>query len=146
MVDTPPRDPGTKEYNSQRDIARWTRAVAIFTLALVLVSAAADLFIYQQYRVANEAQKDTREQLRAVISQRGGSVVVLHGPAPENRILGMIFVAHFYNTGGTRTAWFKGWISAHYFEGNEPPGNLDSTKPYNRVELSNTIIPANSPL
>jgi hypothetical protein len=142
-----PHSPQDGQSSSQQHhgLVKWTGAVAIFTGLLFLVSAISDWFIYWQYSVANRAQIDAREQLRAVVSQNGGAEVTLHQPGPEHKLGGMTFTAHFFNTGGTRTAWFNGWISAHYFDGEKPPANLDLSKPYNEITATNTIIPANTP-
>jgi len=129
---------------AHRDIARWTLAVAVFTFLLFVVSGVSDYFIWQQYVVANEAQRDTREQLRAVVNPVGGEAIYSTSPTPDHKILAITFIANFRNNGGTRTAWFHGWISAHYFDGAGPPNNLDLTKPYDKIDTSDTVIGPNA--
>jgi hypothetical protein len=150
MKNSAPRNPNPRAEQNHRDgdMEKWTRAVAVYTLLLAIFTALlavasiiSNYFIYQQYRVANDAQIDNREQLRAVISQRGGEALAIYGP--DGKLEGMRFIAHFHNTGGTRTAWFQAWMSAHYFDGPRPPDNLDLSKPFYQVDLSKTIIPAN---
>jgi hypothetical protein len=134
--------PTDETYNPHRDIARWTRAVAWFTFALVVVSTVADFFIYAQYRVANDAQIDTRDQLRAVVTL-SGATQVLSEKQGQGKALEYFFVLHFHNFGATRTNGFKAWDSIHYFPGNVP-NSQDFTKPWQKVRYGNVIIGANS--
>jgi hypothetical protein len=127
--------------NPHRDIARWTKAVAIFTLALVIVSGFSDWFIYQQYRVANDSQIDARAQLRALVSFVGGQILVGKESGSENGIF-YLFQPMFRNFGSTRTHAFKAWASVHYFQGSVPYSQ-DFTRPWEHVEAENSIIPPN---
>src|SRR5277367_6681066 len=108
MADTSSRqqDGGNQGENPQskldREMVRWTRAVAIFTFFLVATSAVSDWFIYQQLKVANDAQIDTREQLRAVVSFVGFAPLGINDK--DGKISNYLFRAQFQNSGGTRTA------------------------------------------
>jgi hypothetical protein len=68
--------PHSIETQIRRDLVKWTRAVAGFTGLLFLANVVANFFIYQQWRVANEAQVDTRSQLRAFVKFTGGSIII----------------------------------------------------------------------
>jgi hypothetical protein len=120
-----------------RAIARWTAAVALFTLALVIVSGIADYFIYQQWSVALQAENSNREQLRAVVSAPG--IVQINLPDKDNKPAGVGFITQFQNFGGTRTAAFSAWTSVHYFDGGVP-NNFDPTKPYDKVDIPNSTV------
>src|ERR1051325_2998587 len=128
-------DPQT---NPHQAVARWTLAVAVFTFFLVVVSGVADWFIYQQYRVANDAQRDTREQLRAVVTYSGLDIGIVK--ATDNKIhynVGAIF----RNTGGTRTNNFIAWLSAHLFD-KDVPYSQDFSRPWAQVKATNFIVGA----
>jgi hypothetical protein len=143
VADSPSREaPGYQAAAAQhhRDLVKWTRGVAIFTGLLFVANVASNFFIWQQWRVMVNAQRDTREQLRAVISQNGGFTVFLHDN--DQKLTGVNFVAQFQNNGGTRTARFRGWISAHYFD--DIPNNLDLSRPYTSVDITDRIIGPNT--
>jgi hypothetical protein len=150
MKNTKPANPNpnAEQDSSNIDVAKWTRAVAIYTLALVILTAilaaaaiVSNIFIYQQFRVASDALKDTREQQRAVIYQDGADILTILNPDETPGV--MAISVPIYNVGSTRTAWFRGWISAVYFDGTSPPNNLDLSKPYSQMDLTDTIIPGN---
>jgi hypothetical protein len=51
-----------------RQMVKWTRAVAIFTGLLFIASAVGNYFIYGQYQALNDQLRDSREQLRASVT------------------------------------------------------------------------------
>jgi hypothetical protein len=115
----------------RRDIARWARAIAGFAFLLLVVSAVSDWFIYQQYRIANDTQRDTREQLRAFVSLSGiiaGNVLDKDGKVTHRSV-----AIQLENSGGTRTARSRAWASLHYFDGNIPD-SLDLSKPWTHID------------
>ena len=132
---------GSQAYDPHRVIAKWTRAVAIFTFFLVAASAASDYFIYQQYRVANDAQTDTREQLRAVITFSGGEILIVKDQ--NKKPLYYLFLAKFQNFGATRTDTFQAWVSIHYFQG-DVPFSQDFSKPWQKIDIGVSIVGPNS--
>ena len=119
----------------------WTRAVAVFTFFLVVTSAVSDWFIYQQYKVANDSQVDTRAQLRAVITYTGGSQQVANGK--DGKPAYYAIAPTFQNFGGTRTAHFVGWTNVRFFEGKIPE-NMDFNKPADKIDLAESVIGPNS--
>jgi hypothetical protein len=122
-------------------MVQWTRAVAIFTFFLVLASAVSDWFIYRQYKVANDAQFDTREQLRAVVTFQLMNEFIQADK--DGKILSYAFQPQFFNSGGTRAAKFIPWGSVKYFDG-DIPNSLDLTKPWFKIDLVESVIGANS--
>lgn len=133
------RDPANDQNSAHRDIAKWTRWVATFTLVLAAATIISTYFIYEQYSIANQAQVDFREQSRAVITSVGG--VIATEKTPESKIVRFLFSPKFHNFGGTRTSTFKGWFSVHYFPGNIPESQ-DFSKPWDKVDIPNSIVPA----
>jgi hypothetical protein len=130
------------------DLVKWTKSVARFTGLLVLATGLlflanliASVFIYLQYKVANDTQTDTREQLRAVVTYVGANVIVTNDK--DNKPAFYSIFANFHNFGGTRTARFRAWDSIHYFEGNVP-NNVDFSKPFSNLDLSDAVIGPNS--
>jgi hypothetical protein len=110
---------------------------------LFLASAVSDWFVYGQYRVLNEQQRDTREQLRASVTQQAINEVLYADR--DGKVTGYVFIPQFYNSGGTRTAHFNGWVSVKYFE-EKVPNNIDLNKPYEKVDFRDVVIGPNSPL
>src|SRR6266849_11073847 len=139
MPDTPTTQPPTAGRTDQthRDLVKWTRAVAGFTFLLFLANAVSNFFIYQQWVVANRAQIDTREQLRAVVVFPGAQVVPVNDKDGKPAAYG--FIAQFQNVGGTRTAKFNAWVSIHYFDVSVP-NSLDLSKPWEKVEAQTVVI------
>jgi hypothetical protein len=113
MLDGPPGHPSTGAQQNEaptqveRDMVRWTRAVAWFTGLLFLANVVSNFFIFQQWKVANDAQVDTREQLRAVVTLRNMQEVLVNGK--DGKIIAYAFTPVFFNSGGTRTSQFKAW-------------------------------------
>jgi hypothetical protein len=118
----------------------WTGVLGIFTVVLAIFSGVADWLIYQQYSIANLAQSDAREQLRAVTASAGGVVI---NNQKEGKDINHIFFANFRNYGGTRTGKVYGWISGHFFEG-KVPNSQDFSKSWDKFGVPNIIIPAGS--
>jgi hypothetical protein len=139
-TDSPNNNPNNIQSPLDRDMVKWTRAVAIFTGLLVAANVVSNLFIYGQYRALNDTQKDNREQLRAAVTVEK-SILVLPGIDQNKKLTGYAFVVSFHNFGGTRTATFYGWDSVKYFDGSVP-NNLDLTKPFNPLDQStiNAVI------
>jgi hypothetical protein len=133
-------DEGHRESNPHREMVRWTRAVALFTFLLFVANAVSNFFIYEQWKVASDAQTDTREQLRAVVTLSQGNQFVSTDKDGKPTFYSIAPV--FQNTGGTRTAKFFAWTSLHYFE-KEVPNSHDFSKPWNKVDLSYTVIGPN---
>lgn len=148
MADTPPNasEGGAESAGSQakldRAMVRWTRAVAVFTFFLIVTSAVSDWFIYQQYKVANNSQVDTRAQLRAVVTYTGGTQQITNGKDGKPAYYSLF--PSFQNFGGTRTAHFSGWANIRYFDGKVPE-NMDFTKPADKIDIAEAIIGPNSP-
>jgi hypothetical protein len=126
---------------SELAMVRWTRAVAIFTLLLVLTSAITDVFIYLQLKIASDAQVDSRSQLRAWVTFQGATVLVTNDK--DNKPAFYSIVPTFQNFGGTRTARFNGWTNIQFFEG-DVPNNVDLTKPRLKIDTADTVIGPNS--
>ena len=147
MADSRPTQPTDQREQPPADsrldqeMVRWTRAVAIFTFFLVATSVVSDWFIFQQWSVANKAQTDTREQLRAVVTYQLMNEFVINDK--DGKPLAYAVQPQYVNSGGTRTATFIAWQSIHYFE-QGIPNNLDLSKPYDKIELTNQVIAANT--
>jgi hypothetical protein len=125
----------------ERRLVRWTGAVALFTFMLFAANIVSNFFIYQQWRVANDAQTDTRAQLRAVVTLQGINANILNDK--DGKLLAYAFQPVFVNSGGTRTAVFSAWQSIHYFE-KDVPNNADFSKPYEKIDLgSGSVLGAN---
>lgn len=148
MADPGPAQPGGQgdqahpKSRLDREMVNWTRAVAIFTFCLVATSAVSDWFIFQQWSVANKAQTDTREQLRAVVGGPTFNEFIINDK--DGKPLAYAFQPQYFNSGGTRTGVFRGWQSIHPFEG-EVPNNLDFSRPLSSIDIPDGVIPANSP-
>jgi hypothetical protein len=148
MADKPPSEPAidrtADNAKNQLDqkMVRWTRVVGTFTALLFVANVFGLFFIWLQYRVANESQIDTREQLRAVVTLNGEVVVITNDKAGNPTHYSVI--TNFYNFGGTRTAKFGAWHSVRYFEG-KVPNNTDFTKPLDEVDVPGSVIGPNSP-
>lgn len=89
--------PHNIETQIRRDLVKWTRAVAGFTGLLFLANVVANFFIYEQWRVANEAQVDTRSQLRAFVRFTGGAIIITNDKDGNPTFYG--FVPTFQNFG-----------------------------------------------
>jgi hypothetical protein len=141
----PPEQPKPSEQPTKNNdeltkkMVRWTRIVGVFTGFLFLTSAIADGFIYWQGSIAHDAQIDTRDQLRAVVTAAGGNIFTDVGP--DGKAVDYRFASNFHNYGATRTNTFHGWLSIHYFEGTVP-NSQDFTKPWDKIDIPNSIIPA----
>jgi hypothetical protein len=125
MAETPtPQHEDDPKY-LDRQMVRWTRVVGRFTALLFFANALGLFFIYQQWKVANDAQVDTREQLRAVVQFTGGNLLITTDK--DQKPTFQTFVGNFQNYGGTRTAKFYAWDSLHFFP-NSVPNSLDFSK------------------
>jgi hypothetical protein len=123
-------------------VAIFTGLLAIFTFLLIVANAVGLYLILKQWETAANTQKDTREQLRALIALSLNTPVF---PANfvNNKPTVYAFVASFHNYGGTRTANFTAWASVKYFDG-EVPNNQDFSKPYVKTDnLQNAVIAPN---
>lgn len=124
-----------------RQMVKWTRVVGWFTALLFIANAIGLFFIEEQWRVANKSQVDTREQLRAAVGfQTINEQVFLD---KDGKLVSIGFQPIFNNAGGTRTSKFLGWFSVRYFE-KEIPNNIDLSKPYEKIETKNQLLPAGS--
>jgi hypothetical protein len=121
-----------------KKMVRWTRIVGVFTGLLFLTSGIADGFIYWQASIANSAQVDTRDQLRAVVTAVGGNIYIDLGP--DGKAFEYRYALNFHNYGATRTNTFLGWMSVHYFDGTVP-NSQDFSKPFAKIDIPNNIIP-----
>src|SRR5271165_6786914 len=73
---SPPPDAPDEEVGKwTKAVARFTRLLAWFTFLLVVTSAVTNYFIYKQWQASLDAQRDTREQLKAVVAQGGVNVL-----------------------------------------------------------------------
>lgn len=122
-------------------IDRFTGWLVLWTAFLFAANVVTNVFIWQQWKVANASQVDTREQLRAVVTYQLMNEFVVNDK--DGKPIAYAFQAQFYNSGGTRTAFFRPWVSIHYFD-NEVPNNLDLTKPWSKFEPTSTILGGNS--
>lgn len=131
-----------EQQEIDRAMATWTGWVALFTGCLFFASIVSNLFIFLQYNTAANAQVDTREQLRAVISNTANVIAI-----PDSLDLPGALVSVnpiFQNFGGTRTDRFRAFASLKYFDG-AIPNNLDLSKPYLDFKAGETVIGPNSP-
>jgi hypothetical protein len=144
MANTPPSQP-TSEQEAEdprhldRQMVKWTRVVGWFTALLFIANVAGLFFIWEQWRVASKSQIDTREQLRAAVGFQTTNEQVIVGK--DGKIASLGIQAQFNNAGGTRTAVFRAWFSVQYFDKAEP-NNLDFSKPYTKVDITDNILPA----
>jgi hypothetical protein len=122
-----------------RKMVKWTSVVAIFTGFLVIASLATNFFIYKQWQSSIDAQADTREPLKAVVAQSGVNVIPANFQDGKPTAYAFFFL--FQNLGGTRTEKFNCWASIHYFPGSVPNSH-DFSKPYDKIDTNNMIIPA----
>jgi hypothetical protein len=134
------KDKGTP---AEHRIALWTRVVGVFTALLFLTSAVSDLFIFQQWRIAADTQRDIREQSRAYFGI--GGPVQIQGAVDANNKPALGFFGQWVNLGSTRTQWAAGWISAQYFP-DDVPYNFDVTRPNKQVSPQRTVVGPNQPL
>lgn len=123
-------------------MARWTRWVALFTGCLFLASVVSNIFIYLQYYTAANAQADTREQLRAVVSNTANLTFIPDNIDQPGAVASLAPI--YQNFGATRTDHFKASVSVKYFD-DAIPNNLDLSKPYLDFKALDTIIGPNSP-
>jgi hypothetical protein len=140
---SPQSDRGRAErelHAIERKMAHWTMWVGIFTGCLVVTSLVGNLFIYLQYYTSANAQFDTREQLRAIVTNPLTTIAV---PDDLEKPGFVAVVPNFQNFGGTRTHHFRGNINVKYYEGGIP-NNIDLSKPYLNVAVQDTIIGPNS--
>jgi hypothetical protein len=143
--------PSGTEAQIQGDLIRWTRRVAIFTGVLAtftgllfLANVAANFFIYRQWRVASDAQENTRSVLRAVVTVNAVTLTVSNDK--DGHPAYYSFAPTFHNFGSTRTDRFNAWYNIKYFPVNVPD-NMDFTKPATPIETRDIIIgPNSSPL
>ena len=143
MTDTLPSQPRAPQEEDpkhlDRQMVRWTRVVGWFTALLFVANAVGLFFIWEQWRVANKSQIDTREQLRAAVGfQNLNEQVFLD---KDGKIISIGFQPQFNNAGGTRTSRFRAWFSVQYFE-KEVPNNLDFSKSYTKIEVQDQVLPA----
>jgi hypothetical protein len=142
-------EPNEKPVSPHERTATWTRVLATSTVVLSIATIVSAYFLWR----TDETLKQTlveirnsiavnREQLRAVVSFTGGTVLITKDK--EGKPTYYIFSALFQNHGGTRTEHFKAWDSIHFFE-NTVPNNLDLAKPWQQLDTSDTIIGPNSP-
>lgn len=141
QADNPPNARKVWWFKQPSAIERFTGWLVLWTALLFAANVVTDIFVWQQWKVANKSQIDTREQLRAVVTIE--AVFVAPISDESKKIVSYNIVPSFHNFGGTRTAGFKAWLSVKYFEGGVP-NNLDLGKPYNAVDMSNQIIGPNS--
>ena len=147
MANRPPPNQRTESNPQKPDrsidqaMVHWTRAVAFFTFLLFVTSAIANFFIYKQWQESIAAQKDTREQTRAMVVIDDLDVFPANVFQDHAALIG--FVVKFHNIGGTRTASFTSWASIHYFPGGVP-NSQDFSKPWNQIASNNSVIGANS--
>jgi len=130
---------GDANSDLDRDMVRWTRAVAAFTFLLFVTSAVSDWFIYQEWEGAGIREERNVEQLRAVVVVESTVLSPAHD-LKGNKTVG--FTTTFRNIGGTRTARFRAWNSVQYFK-DDIPNNFDPTQPNAKVDLSDTVTGAN---
>lgn len=130
------------------DLIRWTRKVAIFTgvlagvtFLLVVANIIANVFIYQQWHVASQAQEDSRAQLRALVTIGGGQITITNDKDGNPKYYS--FMPLFQNFGSTRTNKFNAWYNIHYFPG-KVPDNMDFSKPMEQISTTTIIIGPNS--
>jgi hypothetical protein len=131
---------GQKEEQSaglDQAMVKWTSAVAVFTGLLFLANAIGLFFIEEQWRIANRSQADLREQLRAVVSYDG--ITVIPANIKDGKPTAYAFITKFHNFGATRTYEFKAWVSVHYFD-ESVPNSQDFTKPWDKVDVNNAIV------
>ena len=130
-------NPGKPPSRFEQDLVKWTKSVAQFTGLLFLANAIGLFFIYEQWKVASDAQTDTRQQLRALVTYQGMGENIINDP--NGKPIGFVFQPTYFNSGGTRTAIFHVWQSIHYFE-KSVPDNIDLTKPLEKIDIS--LIPS----
>jgi hypothetical protein len=132
----------TDETNQiHQDLVKWTRVVGVATVGLVLANAVMLYLIWGQWQTAADAQKDTRQQLRSVITLSQWTEVRFAGTGSQSPGYG--FVEAFQNVGGSRTDHFSGFLSVKYFEGGVP-NNLDLTRPGDQIDITPSVIGPNS--
>jgi hypothetical protein len=78
--------------------------------------------------------------LRAFVNIVGVNQAIV--PDKDNKPAFYFFQPVFQNYGSTRTATFTAWASIKYFDGGVP-NNQDLTKPFSKINPSNTIIGQN---
>jgi hypothetical protein len=100
------RQAADDQNRAHRDIARWTRWVAFFTFVLAAATIVSSYFIWGQWNAAEEAQTDTRQQLRAYVTFVGG--VQILNEDPSGKTVNYFFRPRFHNWGATRTGRFGG--------------------------------------
>jgi len=130
------------ETNAQ--MVRWTKAVAIFTAVLAILNVPTLAFVGWQAHTAAQAARETRAQLRAVMQFTGVQSII--GVMEETLTPSYGFFSQFQNLGGTRAEQVTAWQSVTYFEGSVP-FNTDLSKPAKDVEsASPTTVGANANL
>jgi hypothetical protein len=84
-----------------KKMVTWTAVVAVFTVVLAVVSIVQGAFVLWQASTAASAAQDTREQLRALLTNTGNTVFLPDDIDKPDAQLGI--VPTFQNYGGTRT-------------------------------------------
>jgi hypothetical protein len=145
MTDTPPRQPTPQEEaedpkHLDRQMVKWTRVVGWFTALLFIANAIGLFFIWAQWNVASKSQIDVREQLRAAVTYQQLAEIMYSDATGKVTAYG--FQPQFINSGGTRTGVFRPWYSIKYFD-KEVPYNMDFSKPIERVDIVDAVLPAN---
>lgn len=124
-------------YEQPAPIDRFTGWLVLWTALLFAANLAALFFIGQQWKVSSDAQTDTRQQLRAVVTLQG--VNEQTAADKDGKISYYAFSPILQNTGGTRTARFSSWDSIKYFEG-AVPNNIDFSKPFISIDIVQSVI------
>ena len=137
---TPPDGRDSEVGKWTKAVARFTGLLALFTALLVIASVVTSIFIWEQWQASLDAQRDIREQLRAVVTQ--GGVTVVPANVKDGKPAAYAFFFNFQNVGGTRTKTFMAWVSMKYFPGSVPNSH-DFSRPYDKIETNNIIIPPN---
>ncbi len=122
-------------------IDRFTGWLVFWTALLFVANIGTLFFVGMQWRVANNVQIDTREQLRAVVAPGPSSIIVTQGS--DKKPSHYSFVLAFQNFGGTRTGKFSAWDSIQFYPGGVP-NNVDFSKPRSSINLANAVIGPNS--
>ena len=125
-----------------KKMVTWTAVVAVLTVVLAGVSIVQGALVLWQASTAASAPQDTREQLRAVVTNTATAVILPDDIDKPDAQLGI--VPTFQNYGGTRTHFFRAHANLKFFEGGIP-SSLDLTKPFLDYKAGETIIGPNSP-
>jgi hypothetical protein len=107
-----------------KKMVTWTAVVAVFTVVLAVVSIVQGALVIWQASTAASAAQDTREQLRALVTNTATTILVPEDIDKPDAQLGI--VPAFQNYGGTRTHFFRAHANLKFFEGGIP-SSLDLT-------------------